>query len=401
MSGKHIFQIPFLKDHHNHLSLYSLLFKCPSLQGVLQKTDALNMIRALDKDSLSVVLGWNSGHYDFTPIELEEFPPVIIVNLSLHGFIMSKKAEEIMKPSHPEIVKNYRNTEWYERHFPNMLIFLANCVPARDGLLTDFFQAMEQKGIYYIEDMLLPNEPILNAIQHSSYAQRTAIWADPGTFHSLNENSRTFIKGIKLFTDGALGARTAAIRKPFKDGSTGYLLHSDDVLYRAMAEATSLKKGVSVHAIGEDATAQVVRVTQQLKQDGIQFSLLRMEHCQFIMESVAREAKELGIVLSMQPNFSIDSIDYSDRMEQWYLENNNPFRMLIDNAGFVPGEDLIFGSDGMPHGADAALNAALFPPYPIQKLSIDEFVAGYCMPDQSTGVINVEIKDNKAFTDLK
>jgi hypothetical protein len=70
---------------------------------------------------------------------------------------------------------------------------------------------------------------------------------------------------------------------------------------------------------------------------------------------------------------------------------NNPFRMLIDEAGFVPGKDLLFGSDGMPHGARYALESALFPPFPGQRLSLPEFVAGYCMPDLENGFIDVAI----------
>jgi predicted amidohydrolase YtcJ len=116
-----------------------------------------------------------------------------------------------------------------------------------------------------------------------------------------------------------------------------------------------------------------------------------MEHCQFIYEKTACQAKELGIILSMQPNFSTDSIIYRDRLLPWYLENNNPFRMLIDQAGFVPGEDLIFGSDGMPHGVEAALKNSLFPPLAQQRLTIDEFTAGYCMPDRTHGHIELEI----------
>lgn len=53
--------------------------------------------------------------------------------------------------------------------------------------------------------------------------------------------------------------------------------------------------------------------------------------------------------------------------------------LISDEAGFIPGKDLIFGSDGMPHGAYTALKSAFFPPVENQKLSLDEFVAGYCM----------------------
>ncbi len=51
--------------------------------------------------------------------------------------------------------------------------------------------------------------------------------------------------------------------------------------------------------------------------------------------------------------------------------------MLIDQVGFQPGRDLIFGSDGMPHGVEYALQWSLFPPYPVQRLTVEELVAGY------------------------
>ena len=56
--------------------------------------------------------------------------------------------------------------------------------------------------------------------------------------------------------------------------------------------------------------------------------------------------------------------------------------MLIDEAGFVPGENLIFGSDGMPHGVETALQSALFPPEEGQKLTLEEFIQGYTLPDE-------------------
>ena len=97
----------------------------------------------------------------------------------------------------------------------------------------------------------------------------------------------------------------------------------------------------------------------------------------------------------MQPNFSSDSACYADRLPVKYLRGNNPFRMLIDQAGFVPGEDLVFGSDGMPHGAAAALESALFPPFAGQRLKLEEFTAGYCLPDLKAGWLDVEIDEVK------
>lgn len=104
----------------------------------------------------------------------------------------------------------------------------------------------------------------------------------------------------------------------------------------------------------------------------------------------------------MQPNFSFDSIDYSDRLSKEYLDNNNPFRTLIDEVGFVPGKDLIFGSDGMPHGIYTALKAALFPPLENQQLSIAELKAGYCMETDEAGTIEFSIDyNNRDIVDIK
>jgi len=114
-----------------------------------------------------------------------------------------------------------------------------------------------------------------------------------------------------------------------------------------------------------------------------------------VLSEQARRAKKLGLTLCMQPNFSTDSVDYADRLSARYLRANNPFRMLIDRAGFVPGTDLVFGSDGMPHGAQAALGAALFPPVPGQRLSVEEFRAGYCLPDERAGRLEITADEKR------
>ncbi len=79
----------------------------------------------------------------------------------------------------------------------------------------------------------------------------------------------------------------------------------------------------------------------------------------------------------MQPNFSSDSTDYADRLDGPRLARNNPFRMLIDEVGFRPGRDLIFGSDGMPHGLAYAAQWGLFPLFEGQRLTLAELLAGY------------------------
>ncbi len=396
-------RLPFLKDHHNHLSFYAPLHQCLNLQQVKSKDEALRLLRQLDDRKVNVVLGWNSSFYRFEQHDLSGLPPALIVNLSLHQFLVSPAGEERLKPEFPEIMAHYRDPEWYESHMPQLLVFIANLVEITPECIRDFFDFLYDKGIYFIEDMLLSGGAFSRVFQSSPYTQRAAFWADGETYRGLDQQTRRGVKGVKLFTDGALGARTAALREPFLGGEKGVLLFSDEEFYRMMAETASLGTGVSVHAIGELAARQAVETVKKLRADGIGFPLVRMEHCQIIDESTARDAKELGIVLCMQPNFSTDSRDYTDRLPTHYLERNNPFRMLIDRIGFVPGEDLLFGSDGMPHGAEAALKTALFPPYPGQKLTLREFAAGYCITDETFkhGCLEVGIDETSRTLAMK
>ena len=164
---------------------------------------------------------------------------------------------------------------------------------------------------------------------------------------------------------------------PFSDGRCGSLLYSDDELSAMLAEIASYGERLAAHAIGHRAIEQALRCIKALSRNGTQLQSPRLEHAQFITLAQAKRCKELGIVLSMQPNFNSDSSDYADRLIPRHREENDPFRMLIDKAGFIPGEDLIFGSDGMPHGPGYAVERSLSPSYEGQRLSLGELEAGY------------------------
>ena len=141
--------------------------------------------------------------------------------------------------------------------------------------------------------------------------------------------------------------------------------------------------------------AQTLTALERLDAQRVAFPWVRMEHVQFITLPEALRAKALGVILSMQPNFNSDSEDYTDRLEPRDLAANNPFRMLLDQAGFRCGEDLIFGSDGMPHGVEYAFQWSLFPPYPGQRLSVEELVAGYGLPPEGQGHSTLSVDDGQ------
>ena len=375
--------IPYLHDHHSHFSLYAGLANSLNIKEMKNKDEVLDILRSFPDDKLNTVYGWNSANFRFSDSELESLPPVLIANLSLHGFVLNSAAEKMLKDEYPEIIANYKNVDWCEEHLTELVLFFSRILPTPLETVLEYAKFLEIKfGIYETEDMLLPSEDFYQMIKNSELSKRVFFWSDLKTFKTLSPDTQKEIKGVKLFTDGANGAATAAIGEPYITGEKGFLTYPDKLLTELMEESLEISNGVAIHAIGDRAIDQIIYATEILRKNN-QMKPVRIEHCQFIFEESAKKAKDLGIILSLQPNFNEDSIIYADRIPKKYLKQNNPFRMLIDNAGFVPGKDLIFGSDGMPHGVEFALEQSLWPPFPIQKLELSEFVDGYCISDKN------------------
>jgi len=389
-------RIPLLKDHHNHPSLYGAMRTGLDLREVRDKEQAVDRLHSREEEFI-FAFGWNDSLYRFDERDLADLPPVCVVNTSLHSFQLNTAARKRLADTHPRVVGRIDDQSWVERNLQKILKLIVEVRGCDATCLAAFYDSLVQQGVWYAEEMLLPNRAAIEAVERAELADRTLLWADPETFALLDVESQNDIHGIKLFTDGALGARTAAMVEPLLSGETGILLRTDETLRTAVGEASDTGKSLAVHAVGDRALEQILDALEDATRNGVTLPRVRLEHCQFTTRVNARRVKALGAILSMQPNFSIETLDYSDRLPAAYCALNNPFRRLIDEDGFVPGEDLILGSDGMPHGAQLALEMSLFPPLPSQQLTLDEFVAGYCMPDHSTGSIELGIdNDQKA-----
>ncbi len=388
--------IPLLHDHHNHPSQYAAFFHSADLSDVKEKGEAISVIEEnTSQEEVNVVLGWNNSYYTFTEKDLEKFPPVIICNLSFHGFLSNDKAEEMVKESYEnsEILERMKDPVWMEHNLPTIMNFLIEIENLDQEKLESLYDFYLERGIWEVEDMLVPNGKAIEAFTKSGYIERTDLWTDLPTYEKMSDETKEKIKGIKIFTDGALGPKTAAVKESYSLGNKGVLLHDEKSLSELLHRID--KSMISIHAIGNRAIETVVNTISGFQEEGIDLPKIRIEHAQFIDEETAKKAKHLGITLSMQPNFNLDSDHYTDRLSEKYMKMNNPFRMLIDKAGFVPGKDLIFGSDGMPHGVEAALRSSLFPPYPSQRLTLEEFKKGYCISDKNTGSISINIDKDK------
>lgn len=396
-------RIPLLRDWHTHPLLYAAFMEGLDLNQDSGETreQAVGRIRAhaeAGNPGWTIASGWNSGRYPLSKQEFDDLPPVVIFNLSLHGLIVNDAGRALLRRSDPAVAENLEDQDWIERNLRRVLNVFANDGASPERLQRFFRWLLEENGVYHAEEMLLVGENEIRLFEEAGLAGRTRFWAAPEQYDRLPRSAQEKIHGIKLFTDGALGAWTAALHEPYRGSSdSGMLLYEPDELARLLARYLGLGKPIAVHAIGDRAIDQVVSAVEAARWPAS--GQIRIEHAQLISEPTARRARALGIQLCMQPNFSDESTYYADRWPEGYAERNNPFRMLIDQAGYVPGVDLLFGSDGMPHGVHEALRQSLFPPCAGQILTIEEFTAGYCLTEGGAGHIEARIDpENRQVT---
>lgn len=180
--------------------------------------------------------------------------------------------------------------------------------------------------------------------------------------------------GVKLFLDGSIGARNAAVSESFRSGGCGALLR-DDVAVAALIRAADTAGWQTIaHAIGDRAIEQLVKAHEAV---GTRVALRhRVEHFELASKEQITRAAEAGICACMQPNFvgnwSGPGSLYERELGPVRDGRSDPHRGVVD-AGMALG----FGSDGMPISPLYGLDCAVRAPHDVQRLSVEEAVDAY------------------------
>jgi hypothetical protein len=110
---------------------------------------------------------------------------------------------------------------------------------------------------------------------------------------------------IKLYLDGALGPRTAALKEPYADGSAStVLIYSPEEFSCRVLKAHCGGWQVGVHAIGDLAVELCIRAFERA-QTGFPRPdpRHRIEHCFLTDATMIRDMVRLGILAVVQPEF--------------------------------------------------------------------------------------------------
>jgi predicted amidohydrolase YtcJ len=158
--------------------------------------------------------------------------------------------------------------------------------------------------------------------------------------------------GVKVFSDGSLGACTAFLKAPYegRGEDRGMLIHPPTELKSILASAHRAGLRIATHAIGDAAVRLVAETLAEVQDENRREALRhRIEHYELPDEDTLRLTRDAGLLASCQPNFigqwSGPGDVYETRLGVDRLARNNPFRRIARLR--IP---LCFGSDGMPYG---------------------------------------------------
>ena len=113
------------------------------------------------------------------------------------------------------------------------------------------------------------------------------------------------LSAVKLYSDGALGSRGAALIAPYSDaGHThGLLFYKNEEMLAKMDKAMKAGYQVNVHAIGDAGNRQILDAYAALlkKYPAAAAQRHRIEHAQVVALADIPRFKAVGIIPSMQP----------------------------------------------------------------------------------------------------
>jgi hypothetical protein len=169
------------------------------------------------------------------------------------------------------------------------------------------------------------------------------------------------IRSVKLFADGALGSRGAALLAPYSDmpSQRGLLFMSDAEMEEKIETALRAGYQVNVHAIGDAANRQVVNGFEAAYKAVPSGRKLRnrIEHAQVVALSDIPRFKQLDLIASMQPTHATSDKNMAqDRIGKERLQGAYAWRTFLNQGTKIAGgSDFPVESDNPFFGLHAAV----------------------------------------------
>ena len=193
----------------------------------------------------------------------------------------------------------------------------------------DIYESLAREGRYNLRNYVMVSGDSANVRYYLGLGPRSAMY-----------NGRVWVKSFKLYSDGALGSRGAALLAPYSDdaNNTGLLVTPAAEVQRIAT--ASLRRGfqVGVHAIGDRGNRIVLDAYDAaLKSVPTPDHRFRIEHAQVIsLQDIPRFAL-LGVIPSMQASHQTSDMRWAEaRVGPERIKGAYAWRSLLNSGVVIP-----------------------------------------------------------------
>ena len=193
--------------------------------------------------------------------------------------------------------------------------------------------------------------PLRAALFLTDDARLLTHWFERGP--EIDPDARLLVRGVKLYIDGALGSRGAALVEPYSDdpGNLGLLVTTGDHLEDVSRKALAAGFQVGIHAIGDRGGLVALDAMERAFGGPKPEARFRVEHAQVLRLGDVERMSRLGIIASMQPTHATSDMPWAgDRVGERRLAGAYAWRKVLNTGG-----RLALGSDFPVESADPRL----------------------------------------------
>lgn len=155
-------------------------------------------------------------------------------------------------------------------------------------------------------------------------------------------NDTLTVRSVKLYADGALGSRGAALLAPYSDApdNRGLLFNTPKALTAMVEKAISHGYQVSVHAIGDHGNRDVLDAFTAVTARHPDATSLRnrIEHAQVVALADIPRFKSLNLIASMQPTHATSDMNMAeDRVGHERIQGAYAWQRFLQQGTVIAG----------------------------------------------------------------
>lgn len=340
--------IPGLIDAHGHLLGLGEALGNVDLMGSVSKDDIIERLQkhaaTLPADQWLLGRGWDQNDWPVkelpTAAELDAaFPnrPVWLERVDGHASWGNSKAMEVAskelngdwQPDGGEIVRIDGTPTGV--FIDNAVSLIQNQVPAASEaqVVAALQRAMDKTasvgltGMHDAGTSLNTWEQLQKLKSQSKLGIRVYAMADGANDMlsylcdngvSVDPSAMLTARSIKLYSDGALGSRGAALLTDYSDapGNVGLLIESEATLKQHASRAADCGLQINIHAIGDRGNRITLNVLEQAKAIDNP-GRHRIEHSQVVELSDFQRFKDLELIASVQPTHATSDMYWAEQ----------------------------------------------------------------------------------------